>query len=282
MQADYLPVICASRRTDLPGRYPSWLAASLRSNTAYVRQPYTGRLRSVDLSPQHVHSLVLISKDYGPLLRDEAGLWTALRAYDQVACQLTVTGLGGTRLEPGVPRAETALAQIRPLVDRLGPERVTLRFDPIVHWVEGGEVVGNLPWAEAIFAAAGQAGLRQVRLSFAQAYAKMKRRGLEWHDPTPAEKQKIAASLVRLAQGLSLELLGCCQPALAEAGIRPAGCIDGEALTRTHPRGRRAMSTKDKGQRGDCLCSASIDIGSYDMACPNGCLYCYANPHLSG
>lgn len=281
MEVDRLPVVCASRRTDLPGRYPAWLAHALRAGEVYVRQPYTGRLRLVDLSPQHVHTLVLLSKDFGPLLRDEAGLWSALRAYEQVTCQLTVTGLGGARLEPGVPPVETTLAQILPLVDWLGVQRVTLRFDPIVHWVQGGEVASNLRWAATVLAAAGRAGLRDVRVSFAQVYAKMRRRGVEWHDPSPDEKLGMAASLVGLAQEQGLELLGCCQPALAEAGIRPAACIDGAALARTHHRALPAVSTKDKGQRGDCLCSAAVDIGSYDMACPNGCLYCYANPRLS-
>ncbi len=274
-------VISASRRTDLPGRYPHWLAEALGAGEALVERPYGGGVRRVSLDPAGVHSLVLFSKDYSPLLRDEFGLRSALERHRQVCCHFTITGLGGTRLEPGVPPMSQALEQLAPLAAWLGDSRrLTVRFDPIVYWVEAGEVLSNLDAAETVLEASASVGVRQVRVSFAAIYRKMARRGVEWHDPPWKEKVALARGLVARAEALGLSLSACSQPQLAAAGVLQTGCIDGALLSHLHPDGLAAPRGKDRGQRADCLCTPSVDIGSYGMTCPNGCLYCYANPRL--
>jgi len=35
---------------------------------------------------------------------------------------------------------------------------------------------------------------------------------------------------------------------------------------------------KDRGQREQCNCTGSREIGQYELQCPHSCLYCYANP----
>ena len=116
-------VITASRRTDLPARYTAWLSAALAAGQVEVAQPYGGKVRKVSLRPEDVHTLVLMSKDFAPLLRNEAGLRDRLSRYDQVSCHLTVTGLGGTWLEPKVPPAAEVLKQLPRLVAYLGDAR---------------------------------------------------------------------------------------------------------------------------------------------------------------
>ena len=272
-------IISASRRTDLPARYASWLARALHAGEVEVPQPYSGRTSLVSLRPVDVHTIVLMSKDFGPLLRDEGGLRGALAAYDQVTCQLTITGLGGSRLEPGVPAPEVTLAQLAPLAGWLGDvRRLTVRFDPIVHWREGGETASNMAFAPRLLDACAAGGLSAVRLSFATIYRKMALRGVEWVEPTPERQTAIAASLVRQAAERGISVYACCQPWLAETGAKLAGCIDAAALAALHPKCERAPGGRDKGQRSACLCSPSRDIGSYRMSCGNGCLYCYASP----
>jgi len=84
-----------------------------------------------------------------------------------------------------------------------------------------------------------------------------------------------------LPQTNGLELWSCCQADLAGfPGVRASACIDGALLSSLHPEGEPASTVKDPTQRKDCLCTESIDIGSYTQACPTACVYCYANPRL--
>ena len=127
-----------------------------------------------------------------------------------------------------------------------------------------------------------QAGVESVRVSFATIYSKVERRGVQWVDPPLSEKLALASGLVAEAAALGLVVDSCSQPLLSEAGARLRGCVDGALLSELHPRGLPAPLGKDKGQRRDCFCTPSVDVGSYGMSCPNGCLYCYANPRLDG
>lgn len=276
-------VISASRRTDLVASFPEWLAAALRAKRARVTGP-SRKVYEVDLDPAEVHTVVLWSKNFANLLDNAFGLRDLLAAYDQIYCHFTITGLGGTAVEPGSPDPATALAQVPALVELAGaPRRVSLRFDPIVFWREGGRVASNLPFFPTLARAAASAGVEEIRISFAQWYRKAGRRaasrGFDFVDPPEAEKRERAKALVEEAREHGLALYACSQPFLtAVTGIRPSACIDGALLEALHPRREPVSETKDKTQRTDCLCTESRDIGSYTQTCPHGCVYCYANP----
>jgi hypothetical protein len=274
-------VISASRRTDLPAFFPEFLAASLTAERTAVPGP-RGGVRDVDLSPGAVHTIVLWSKDFSRLLGNEAGLRDVLRKYDQVYALFTVTGLGGTRIERGAPRPGEALAQLPALVELAGdPRRVSLRFDPVVFWRERGRVTTNLGFFERAAAAAARAGLTDVRFSIAQWYGKAARRartsGFDFIDPPEDDKLEAARRLAAAAAELGLKLHACAQDFLARVpGVAPSSCIDGRLLEALHPRHEPVSTAKDKGQRPECGCTASIDIGSYAQTCGHGCVYCYA------
>lgn len=272
-------VISASRRTDLPRCYPEWLAAVIRAGEVDVPLPYGRGSRHVSLRPEDVHTVVLWSKDFGLLLDNRGGLRDALARYGQCYALFTITGLGGSPLEPSVPPWQDAVQQLKALVDFVAdPQRVAVRFDPIVHWTEAGAVRSNVSYAEAIFRAAAEHGIRRVISSFAQMYDKVRRRDWPWHDPPAEEKVEIGRQLVALARAYGLSLRACCDPFLLEAGAEPSHCVDAALLTALHPHTLPADPHPDKGQRPECGCTLSVDIGSYRQRCPNGCLYCYANP----
>ena len=165
------------------------------------------------------------------------------------------------------------------------PSRVSVRFDPVLFWEEEGETRSNSGLFSEVAEAAAAAGIRDIRVSFAQWYGKAVRQGrgprLPFCVPSEAEQRSRALELAAIAAARGLVLHACSQPlSPAIPGIRPSACIDGALLESLHPRREPASRRKDRGQRAACLCTESKDIGSYTQACPHGCVYCYANPKV--
>jgi hypothetical protein len=275
-------VVSASRRTDLTAFFPDVLAGALREEKARVLGP-RGRAYDVDLRPENVHTLVLWSKDFANYLADRSGLRGHAAKYEQAYFHFTITGLGGTIIERGVTPPDTAMAQLPRLVAAAGsPSRVSVRFDPVVFWRDGGKVLTNLPFFERLAPRVADAGIENVRVSFAQWYGKAKRRaekaGFEYVDPQEEEKRARALELAATAEKWGLALHACAQAFLgAVHGLKPSSCIDGPRLRELHPRHEAVSIRKDRNQRPECLCTESKDIGSYAQICPHSCVYCYAS-----
>jgi len=98
-------ILSASRRTELLGHYPDLFAARLE-----------------EIGPERVHSVVVWTKDPGNLLH-HARLRAALAEVGQVFLHWTVTGLGGSFLEPSVPPPDTQLSLLDPVIAFLGDPR---------------------------------------------------------------------------------------------------------------------------------------------------------------
>jgi hypothetical protein len=282
-------VISASRRTDLVAYYPAWLAKVLREEKAFVLAPGRKKAQEVDLRPESVHTIVLWSKNFSPLLENQHGLKDLLKKYDQLYLHFTITGLGGSFLEKMVPPPEKALEELGPLIELVGtPARISVRFDPIIFWYEGpGRTLRtNFYFFPQLAGRMSRLGLTTLRFSFVQWYRKAKSRArkvkLDYYEPTEEEKTRLVQEMVNVARAYRLELWSCSQKEIARLpGIKPSACVDGALLSRLHPRQELASLVKDKTQRPDCLCTESVDVGSYTQTCPSACLYCYANPKIN-
>ncbi|MBN2246941.1 MAG: DUF1848 family protein [Candidatus Aminicenantes bacterium] len=280
-------VISASRRTDLVAFFSAWLSSVLQQKSAQVIGP-SNHIYGVDLDPDHVHTLVLWSKNFSPLIENRKGLLVAVRKFAQIYLHFTITGNGGTLIEPGVPTWEYAVSQLDSLIKIAGcPERISIRFDPVLFWTENQKSRTNLYFFEKLSRELYPRGLSRVHFSFAQWYRKARiraeKRGFNYYDPPVEEKMKYAGYLSEVAARSQIQLYVCSQDVFAEVpGIKPSACIDGDLLQRLHPEKEPASINKDKSQRKECHCTESIDIGSYKLSCPHACVYCYANPRLGG
>jgi len=278
-------VISASRRTDLVAFFPGELAQAIHKEKIQVLGP-SGYIYHVDLSPDHVHTFVFWSKNFSNLIKNHYGLRDAIKKYSQIYVHFTITGLGGSFIERKAPSPSKAIAQLDALLRITGnPKRISVRFDPILYWMENYSLQSNIGFFEKLAPRLDRLNVREVRLSFAQWYRKARRRSekrkFAYIDPPKEKKHEEAVRLAESARSWGINLHACCQEYLTDIpGINRSSCIDGKLFKQLHPEQEDASTRKDGTQRKLCGCTESVDIGSYTQVCPHACLYCYANPKV--
>lgn len=263
-------VISASRRTELVALRPDWLVNALENFPKRYKK--------------EIHSVILWTKDPTNIYEHQE-LRKELEKHN-LLIHLTITGLGGTRIEPTVPEAEVLLEKMPKLMEFLGdPRRLRWRFDPIVTLErEDGSYWSSVVYFENLAKEMAQNGIDNCYFSFCKVYPKIRRRklkeaGINIIEPTIDEQIKIIDQMKETASSLDITLYSCAQPLLQNIeGVIPAKCIDGELLTQLHPQKAKADLSRDKIQsryRPPCYCTDSKDIGGY-FPCSHGCSYCYA------
>jgi len=272
-------IISASRRTDIPAFYSSWFMERIREGWVEVKNPFNpSQKKLVSLRPKEVEVIVFWTRNVSPLLPylkelDERGYYYAFL--------YTITGYGPP-LEKKSPPVEKALDDFRRLSEKIGPKRVTWRFDPIIY-LPGKGKEWTLECFEKIIRVVAP-NTDRVVVSFLDFYEKVKRRlqkmgketGLKVIDLYSKKDtlREIATDLAKLARINNLEIFSCAEKEeLTPYGIKAGSCIDGERLNKIF--NLTIKIKKDKHQRPNCRCTVSQDIGEYNT-CQHGCVYCYA------
>lgn len=271
-------IISASYRTDIPAFYAPWFENRFRAGFARVVNPYGRQVSTVPLRAG-VDGFVFWTRNAQPF---GAALRLVRAAGLPFVVQYTVTGYPRA-LERSVVEPERAVADLRAIAAEHGPRAVVWRYDPIVF-----SDVTPVDFHRANFArlAAALAGVvDEVVISFAQIYKKTARNmdaaarahGFTWTDPDDEAKRMLAAELAAVAADHGMKLSVCSQAAYTVPGCAGAACIDARRIEDVGAGWGvpRAIAVKVKGNRPDCLCHESRDIGAYDT-CPHGCAYCYA------
>lgn len=186
----------------------------------------------------------------------------------------TITGWGGTKMEPGIAGPEVTLPAYHRLVRTLGRERTVLRVDPIIPTGKGFEV------AAPILKFAKVTGSR-VRISFLDGYAHARRRiqaaygaDLPWQGlHAPLVQRQALLKRIRGEIGLDPEVCG-------EPGLICTGCISARDVAAL---GLACKLSGKCGQRKDCRCAAEKwEFPGPRKRCAGQCLYCFWRdaPHL--
>lgn len=290
-----LPVISASKRTDIPAFYLRWLIERLDAGYVDVPNPFFRNAarpptQRVSLLPEAVGWIVFWSKNYGVFLRH-----TARFAPYRLYFQFTINPASAL-LEPDVPGEAVALRQAEALARRYGGERIAWRYDPLVFWWQGGTAYSNCDPAffARMCAALAPLGVRRCFISIADHYRDFRRRvaaqrpDMTLLDPPAEQITAIGRELHAIAAAHGIALVSCAEPAFAAAGIGRGACVDGallNALARSEvadaaPTRVSLARASDQAAPGReaCGCTRMIDIGSYRQQCGYACLYCYASP----
>jgi len=202
--------------------------------------------------------LVLITKRLSPAFIEKAAATNSI-------VHATITGWGGTALEPRVPSFQESERLFRELVDTIGANRVVLRIDPILPTAEG------IARARAVYKILHEDFVprTRVRISFVDNYphvrANFKKAGLS---PLPYDFHAPLEQRMSLYTQYFSDAEICGEP-----GMPCSGCIssrDADIL------GVVGADPRLKGQRKSCLCiAAKEEIFAKRQPCKHGCLYCY-------
>ena len=285
-------ILSASRSTDLPAFYAPWFANRLEQGYCVWLNPFNQKPQYVSFSKARV--IVFWSKNPAPLI-------PYLDAVDaripQYYFQFTVNDYDQEGLEPNVPRLERRIETFKRLADRVGPDRVIWRFDPLLLTpktpldvlLEKVRKVGEQVHDHTrrlVFSFADIAEYRKVQNN-------LSRCDVAWEDFTAEAMETFAREVQAMNRSWGLELATCGEAVdLSPWGVEHGRCIDDRLMIRLFPEDKRLMAflgarpalfgkmeweyMKDKGQRKECGCIVSKDIGMYNT-CPHLCRYCYAN-----
>jgi hypothetical protein len=270
--------ISASRRCDLPRFAYRRFFTAWRKGTITYDGGY-GREYTVSLRPEDVCGFIFWSKDFGAFI--EQPEFEELVDTSNALFHFTLNDCPD--LEPRVAPLETRLETMRRLCGLVGPERVLWRFDPICAYERSKRepVLTDRAFFELLPRIAGM-GVTRCTFSFMSDYAKLRRRSTRFIEIDAERRIEIASSMLSAARNEGVELYNCCNIEIPELvpGISMAHCVDETSLRETDRFGMHKL-IKPKPTREGCGCFESRDIGSYEPACPHGCLYCYANPSVS-
>lgn len=264
-------IISASYRSDIPAFHADWFRSVLAQGWVDVRNPYNRRSARIDLRPEAVDGYVFWTRNarsFRPALEDVRAQKKPFVIHYSVLSYPRA-------LDPAVPSAEMAIADMRELADRYGARAVVWRYDPILLTPET-DAGWHLQNFEKL-ARALKGATDEVVISFAQIYAKSERNlrksSIRWRIPDLKEQAKLSRELSERACAAGMVLAICTQPELAaHTRLRAARCIDVERLSNLS---QKSIAAPQKPNRPGCFCAESRDIGWYD-SCAHGCRYCYA------
>lgn len=223
-------LISASRRTDIPAFYGRWFMTRVRAGFCAVPNPFNSKqISRVEIEAQDT-LIVFWTRRAAPFLDATDELQRlGYRFYFQYTLVNYPTGI-----DPKSPRFDKAIAAFRQLADRIDPNRVIWRYDPILL-----SDVTNQDFHLENFTRIAQrldGATQRVVISIVDPYDKAARRlsrlgeakpEFRYRDYEPERDELLLRQLAQIARDQGLRIQSCAVDIdLTAVGIDPGKCID--------------------------------------------------------
>lgn len=305
-------IISASRSTDIPAFYAGWFIERLRAGYVVWHNPFNRQ--KMYISFKNCKVVVFWTKNPEPLIPclkelDRRGIHYyfqfSLNDYEKEGFEPNLPGLE-KRIETfkqlsGRTGREKVIWRFDPLIvtPQLTPEKLLER---ILH--TGNRIKGFTD--KLVFSFIDIQAYRKVQSNLVKETSQFSKENVENSEFTLEQMNEIADGLAKCRDAWAkngwLISLGACAEKidLEQYGIEHNCCIDGELMKKIFCKdmdlqyylsygklpdknslfvdeiSTKQINLKDKGQRKNCGCIISKDIGMYNT-CPHNCIYCYAN-----
>ena len=279
------PIISCSRRTDIPAFLMDWVIEKIKIGYVDVVNPFNrNQVSRISLKSQDVKCWVWWSKNFEKWIKFYENFEDIFNSYKGHYFQFTINS--PSELEPNVKISlEKRFKQLEWLINKFGTQAISYRFDPIILYrnKDSDEIKSNINKFEYIIENVASFGLKEMIFSIATIYPKVKnrmiKRGKIPIDLNSEKRIELIDKLKKICDKYNMKMKACCQPDLLEIeGIEQAHCIDANKIEKIV--GEPIPKIRDTGQRKDCGCFKSKDIGGYSgiFRCQHSCDYCYASP----
>ena len=229
---------------NFPAYYGQWFMNRLRAGWCAWVNPFNRRPSYVSF--RDVKAVVFWTKNPAPFLQhlDELDA-RGLHYY----FQYTLNDYEREGFEPNVPALEKRIETFRRLSERIGPDRVVWRFDPIILspgtgprdilmriWTIGKALRGLTKKLVVSFVDVG--AYRKVQANLVRDTDLYTRETVLSAEPDEAQRREICEGLAKIrerwhSEGWDIEISSCAEEAdLAAWGITHNRCIDGELMER--------------------------------------------------
>lgn len=304
-------IISASRSTDIPAFHSQWMINRLKKGYVCWKNPFN-RTQKQYISFNEARLFIFWTKNPQPMIRhlhllDQIGL--------NYYFQFTLNNYEKEGFEPNVPPLENRIETFRHLSQLIGKEKVIWRFDPLllteeltvfelltrISWI-GNQLISHTN--KLVFSFADILSYQKVQNNLILETEVFNKSNIELAEFNEFQKHEFALGIQRILHkwliiNPDFQIATCAEAIdLQKYDISHNKCIDDKLIANLFPNDLKLMdllgikskeqtlfgkeaivkktNLKDKGQRKDCGCILSKDIGAYNT-CNHLCVYCYAN-----